>query len=335
MPNPPVKPALPAHAVTALAALLVFLAATAITVGVASPVAAAPRPSPSATHGIVHVATTPAPTPTRTPSSAPPLISYSTSWLSGHGSPQIDGVQAQSAILVDLDRHQVLWARSADQARATASLAKIVTVLVALDHAPLERVVTVPASAVDNDPQHTTMGLNAGDQVTVRELLYGIFLVSGNDAAETLAQTLEPRDRFIADMNAKAAALGMRSSHFANPTGLDDPGETSTAYDLALATGYFAEHHYDLLALAQQPQVWLYANPGHPEYDLVNLNKLILWPYPGATGLKTGYTWAAGGCVAATAERYGRHLVAVVLGSDVMFSDAAALFDYGWSVTPA
>jgi D-alanyl-D-alanine carboxypeptidase (penicillin-binding protein 5/6) len=262
----------------------------------------------------------------------PPQIAYSEAWLALHGSPPLDGLQAQAAVLVDLDHHQVLWAQDAHDVRAPASLAKVMTVLVALDKEPLEQTVTVPDSAVDNDPDHTTMGLAAGEQVTVRELLYGVFLVSGNDAAETLAQTAEPRAEFIADMNAKAAALGMRDSHFSNPTGLDQAGESSSAYDLALATGYLEEQHPDLLAIAQQPEVWLYANAGHPEFDLVNLNKLILWPYPGATGLKTGYTDAAGGCVAATAERDGRHLVAVVLGSEVMFSDTQRLFDFGFSV---
>lgn len=262
---------------------------------------------------------------------AAPATPAPTAAVASVDSPPIDGMQAAAAVLIDLDRHQVLWSHAADASRAPASLAKIVTVLVAVDKAPLERVVTVPDAAVDTNPDHTTMGLGAGQQVTIRELLYGVFLVSGNDAAETLAQTLEPRAQFIADMNAKAAALGMRSTDFVNPTGLDAPGETSTALDLALATGYLAEHDPGLLAIAQQPEVWLYANAGHPLFDLVNLNKLILWPYDGATGLKTGYTGAAGGCVAATAERSGRHLVAVVLGSDVMFSDAARLFDYGWA----
>jgi serine-type D-Ala-D-Ala carboxypeptidase (penicillin-binding protein 5/6) len=263
---------------------------------------------------------------------APPAIAYSETWAAQHGSPPLDGLQAQAAVLVDLDHHQVLWTQGAHDVRAPASLAKIMTVLVALDKEPLDRTVTVPDGAVDNDPDHTTMGLAAGEQVTVRELLYGVFLVSGNDAAETLAQTAEPRADFIADMNVKAAALGMKDTRLSNPTGLDQPGESSSAYDLALATGYLEEQHPDLLAIAQQPEVWLYANAGHPEFDLVNLNKLILWPYPGATGLKTGYTDAAGGCVAGTAERDGRHLVAVVLGSDVMFSDAQRLFDYGFSV---
>jgi D-alanyl-D-alanine carboxypeptidase (penicillin-binding protein 5/6) len=280
--------------------------------------------------GIAVCAATTAPVVASTPPRPAPLFAYSSSWVRVNPQAGVE-VQAAAAVLVDLDTHQVLWQRGAHDLRAPASLTKLITVLVALDHSRLTDTITVPAGAVDSDPEQTTMGLNAGDQVTVRELMYGIFLDSANDAAEALAQTLIPRDQFIAEMNEKAAALGMEATHFVNPTGLDEPGHQSSAYDLALATGYLAARYPELLEIAQQPEVSLYASVGHPEYDLVNLNKLILWPYPGATGLKTGFTDAAGGCVAATAERDGRHLAAVVLGSDVMFTDAAKLLDYGWS----
>ena len=241
------------------------------------------------------------------------------------------GLEDSASILEDAHTGAIVYQHNAAVRRAPASLTKIMTVLVALDHAPLTQLVTVPAGATTFGPDYSTMGLSAGDQVTVRELLYGVFLASANDAAETLAQTLVPRDQFIAEMNAKAAALGLGGTHFVNPTGVDAAGHYSTAADLARLTRAFEAAHGDLLAIAEQPSVVLYATDGHPEYDLVNLNKLITWPYDGATGLKTGYTERAGGCVAATASRGGRDLVAVVLGDDVMFTDAAKLFDYGWS----
>ena len=274
------------------------------------------QPTPVSTPSIAAPATpTPAPAPTPVPLPASPDL----------------GLQAAAAVLMDADTGRVMWAAGGHDRRAPASLTKLVTVMVALDHAPLERLVTVPAGAVGFDPSaNTLMGLSAGDVVSVRELLYGIFLVSGNDAAETLAQTLIPRDQFIAEMNAKVAGLGLTDTHFVNPTGLDAGGHFSSAYDLAVITRAFWRQHGDLLAIALQPQVQLYATPGHPEYDLVNLNKLVLWPYPGANGLKTGFTAAAGGCVAGTASRDGRNLIAIVLGDDVMFSDAATLFDWGW-----
>lgn len=237
-----------------------------------------------------------------------------------------------SALVVDLDTHAVLWQFWPTSVRPTASLAKVFTVMVAMDHAQsLDQQVTVPPGGEDDNPEDSVMGLQVGDTVTIRDLVDGVWLASGDDAAETLARTLVPRDQFIAEMNAKAAALGLTGTHFVNPTGVDASGHYSTAADLARLTRAFAAQHGDLLAIAEQPSVVLYATDGHPEYDLVNLNKLITWPYDGATGLKTGYTARAGGCVAATASRGGRDLVAVVLGDDVMFTDAAKLFDYGWS----
>src|SRR5205807_3817834 len=96
----------------------------------------------------------------------------------------------------------------------------------------------------------TTMGLSAGEVVTVRDLMYGMFLVSGNDAAETLARVFTSRDRFVQLMNDKAAALGMRDSHFTNPTGLDDPGLRASAFDLAVAASTVASRYPALLPVA-------------------------------------------------------------------------------------
>jgi D-alanyl-D-alanine carboxypeptidase (penicillin-binding protein 5/6) len=246
-------------------------------------------------------------------------------------SPDI-GLQAAAAVLMDQDTGHVMWQAGGHDRRAPASLTKMVTVLVALDHAPLTQQVTVPGGATVFGSESTLMGLSAGEVVTVRELLYGVFLVSGNDAAETFAQTLIPRPQFIAEMNAKVAEMGLSDTHFVNPTGLDAPGQYTSAYDMAVITRYFVQHHPELLAIAGLTDVQLYATPGHSEYDLVNLNKLVLWPYPGATGLKTGFTAAAGGCVAGTASRDGRNRIAIVLGDDVMFSDAGKLFDWGWGL---
>lgn len=240
------------------------------------------------------------------------------------------GLRDSASILLDAGTGHVLYEHNSGERRAPASLTKIVTVMVALDAAPLTREVTVPASATRWGPLDAVMGLQPGERLTVRELMYGIFLASGNDAAETLAQTLMPRNQFIEAMNARASGLGLSATRFVNPTGMDAAGHYSTAADLAVITRAFVALHGDLLAIASLPSVALYATAGHPEYDLVNLNKLVLWPYMGATGLKTGYTPEAGGCVAATATRGARTLVSVVLGDDVMFTDAGRLFDYGW-----
>lgn len=261
---------------------------------------------------------------------APP---FSSTWMRRAVSPQLR-FQAASGVVVDVDNRALLWARDPNAIRAPASLAKIMTAMVAADLAPLDRQVRVPAEAAGVEADSTVMGLSAGEVVTLRELMYGVFLSSGNDAAETLAGSLTSREHFIQLMNRKAADLGMRDSHFTNPTGLDDPLMRTTAYDMAVAAATLAAHYPDLLAVAGSRQAVLAGGSGHKAFDLHALNRLLAM-YPGATGLKTGYTGDAGYCLAGTATRGGRHLVAVVMGDGLsLTADAVKLLDYGFSVTP-
>jgi serine-type D-Ala-D-Ala carboxypeptidase (penicillin-binding protein 5/6) len=258
---------------------------------------------------------------------------FSTTWLQQTSSPQL-GFQGASGVLVDIDDRAVLWERDAHAARAPASLAKIMTAMVAADLAPLDRQVRVPAEAAAVEADSTVMGLSAGEVVTLRDLMYGVFLSSGNDAAETLAGSLTDRHHFIDLMNRKAADLGMVDSHFTNPTGLDDPAMRTTAYDLAVASATLAADYPELLAVAGSRQMALAAGAGHKAFDLHALNRLV-GLYPGATGLKTGYTGDAGYCLVGTATRGDRHLVAVVMGDGLtLTADAVKLLDYGFSVTP-
>jgi D-alanyl-D-alanine carboxypeptidase (penicillin-binding protein 5/6) len=264
--------------------------------------------------------------------------SFATTWLVGHPQPNLD-VHGRADVLVDVDRKQVLWQREAHTPRAPASLAKLVTAMVAADLAPLDRSVSVTArtdvAAVRQvEPASTVMGLDAGETLTVRELLYGLFLRSGNDAAETLGSGLEPRDRFIQRMNQKAAALGMRDSHFTTPVGLDDPAMKTSPYDLALAAAAITSAYPDLLAISGTPSIQVPQTATHKAFGLVNYNKLVIpgnpYTYQGATGMKTAFTDDAGPCMVATASRKGRRLVAVVMNSDNFFADATKLLDYGF-----
>jgi D-alanyl-D-alanine carboxypeptidase len=255
------------------------------------------------------------------PRPAPKPAALATDWLALHPQPDLD-VHAESAVLVDTDTREVVWARDEHSQRPPASLTKLMTVMVASDLAPLDRQVTVPAEVAQLESDSTMMGLSPGDTVSVRELMYGIFLVSGNDAAETLARTLVDRDRFVRLMNEKAAQLGMRDTHFTNPTGLDDPGLRTSAYDLAVAGLTIATRYPDLMPIA-----------GAKDHGYLHSLIKLLVTYPGATGLKTGYTDDAGYCVVGTATRGSRHLVAVVLHSDLALTqDAQRLLDYGFSI---
>ena len=169
------------------------------------------------------------------------------------------------------------------------------------------------------------------DRVTLEDLYYGVFLDSGNDAAETLARTLVSRTRFIALMNQRAQKLGLTATYFSNPSGLDEPALTSSAYDLAVLTRELVRTHPEILPIAATKELWIPPTADHGGYSAVNPNKLLK-TYPGATGLKTGQTDDAGGCVVATATRGGRHLLAVVMNSNVFFTDAGRLLDYGFAV---
>jgi D-alanyl-D-alanine carboxypeptidase (penicillin-binding protein 5/6) len=212
--------------------------------------------------------------------------------------------------------------------------------MVAADLAPLDRTVTVTASTDADavrkaEPTSTVMGLTAGERLTVRELLYGVFLRSGNDAAETLGGGIVSRARFVELMNQKAASLHMAESHFTSPVGLDDPAMRSSAYDLAIAAATIVRRYPAVLAISGAASITLPATATHQAFDMTNYNKLVVpgsgFAYAGATGMKTAFTDDAGQCMVATATRGGRRLAAVVLDSDVFFTDATRLLDYGFS----
>ncbi len=234
-------------------------------------------------------------------------------------------------MLVDVSAGRVLWARNPESLRAPASLTKMVTAMVAVDTSPLDRSLTVTESALRVEPN--LMGLKAGERLTVRELLYGLLLDSGNDAAEVLAGGLMSRELFVARMNDKAVSLGMSHTHFSNPSGLDQPGQYSDALDLAIAAGWLLTSYPDLATIVATKQTVLPSSPSHQAYSPYNLN-LLLGRYPGANGVKTGFTDEAGGCIAAAARRGDRQLVAVVLGSDTFATDAQKLIDWGWTQAP-
>jgi len=239
-------------------------------------------------------------------------------------------IKARSAIMVDLDTGKTLYQLDPHGRHAPASLTKVVTALVALDHLRLDETITVPMSINQIPWDSTRMGLRAGERLTVRELVYGLFLNSGNDAAVTLSEAAMPRTEFVGLMNAKAAVLGMTDTHFVNPIGLDDAGHFTSAADLARAGAELMRRFPEVAAMAATPSLTLPATATHHAYALYNLNELVR-KYPGATGLKTGWTGHAGGCLIATATREGRHLLVVVLASPRIFDEAAALLDYGFA----
>jgi serine-type D-Ala-D-Ala carboxypeptidase (penicillin-binding protein 5/6) len=248
------------------------------------------------------------------------------------GAPSADlGLHAKSAVLIDLDGNRVLWAAGAHLRRPPASLTKLMTAVVATELVGLDASVTVTGEAASAEPSR--MGLTAGETLTVRDLVYGALLPSGNDAALALGTGIVPIDHFLALMNAKAAYLHLHDTHFSTPNGLTDPDNYTSSYDLAVLSSYIVRYHPELAAIAGTRDHVIPATGTHPAFYPHNVNH-FLDVYPGATGLKTGFTDDAGGCLIATATRNGRHLLLVLMGSDIMFGDGVKLMDHGFA-TPA
>jgi D-alanyl-D-alanine carboxypeptidase len=269
----------------------------------------------------------------RANASAPAPIdkfTFSNYWLATHPQPDLP-IHGQAAYLVDLDTRMVMWARDPETMRAPASLTKLMTAMVAVDDAgSLDRVVTVTKESTQVIP--SVMGLSPGEKLTLRQLIDGLFLDSGNDAAEAIAQGIVPRDRFIQQMNLKAGSIGLTATHFTNPSGLDAPGHVMSAHDIAHVAAYLDQYYPELAAIAATKDIAITATADHKAFYPHNVNALI-GTYPGATGLKTGLTGNAGGCMLATATRDGRHLVAVVLNATLHSTDdARILLNYGFSV---
>ncbi len=273
--------------------------------------------------------------PTATARPLPPIkvLAFSTSWIKKHPIAEVPSINGRAAIVVDVTSGQVLYWQSAATRYPEASLTKMMTAMVADDIAPLDQLITVIPQATQVEPNH--MGISAGEQLTLRELLDGMLLDSGNDAAEAVAQGIVDRDRFIDLMNQKAAGMRLINTRFANPSGLDDPNHYSSAYDLAVMADTLLQQYPDLAQIVHTRQIHISATATHKAFAPYNLDRL-LWSYPGAIGVKPGYTGDAGYCLAAAATRGGRTIIVVVLGSTQHFTDAATLLDFGFRhpVTP-
>jgi len=273
----------------------------------------------------------PTPAPSATPAPSPrPALPRPAATARPIPPPAVD---AQEVALVNLDTGRFLWQSNAHRPWAPASLTKIFTAMVAVDLMGMNTTITVPASITQLPTDSTFMGLTPGERLTVRELLYGVFLNSGNDAAETLASAVTSRSTFIADMNAKAARLGLRTTHFVNPTGLDATGQYSSASDLAVAATYLEYRYAGLVGIAATPAITIPATATHKAFTLVNLNRL-LHTYPGAYGLKTGWTEVALGCLITTSSRGGHRLLAVMLGAPnrTVYAEMPKVLDYGFEL---
>ena len=231
------------------------------------------------------------------------------------------GTSAQSAILIEASSGRALYEQNPDQQMLIASTTKIMTAIVALESCALdERVEITQAHMVEG----SSMYLKPGETLTMEELLYGLMLCSGNDAALAVADYCGPGvEAFVEKMNDKAADLGMTNTSFANPNGLDADTHYSTARDMAALAAY-AMQNETFARIVSTERITIGGR------TMVNHNKL-LGAYDGCVGLKTGYTKAAGRTLVSCAVRGDLQLIAVTLKDGNDWADHTALFDYGFS----
>ena len=246
-------------------------------------------------------------------------------------------VSGKSALLMDMETGTVLYAQNEHARLAPASVTKVMTMLLimeAIDDGRIGWDDTVIASEAAAAKGGSQIYLKVGESMTVTDMVKSIAVSSANDCACAMAEHIAGSESAFVDlMNKRAAELGMQDTHFVNCTGLDDGEDAqnhlTSAYDIALMSRELMKNHPDIQKFTT---IWMDTVRGGA-FGLSNTNKLVRF-YPGATGLKTGFTSGAGYCLSATAERDGMGLIAVVMGCDTSqnrFTACKQLLDYGFA----
>lgn len=241
--------------------------------------------------------------------------------------PSALGTKALSAVLLDKLTGEVIYQKKANERLSIASTTKIMSAIVVLENADLDAIHTV--TYAEASVEGSSLGIRAGDRISIKNLLYGLMLVSGNDASYALADaTAGSVEAFVILMNNKAKELGLKNTHFTNPAGLSDDEHYCSAYDLARITAYALDNalfcnlcslsEYEISFISPQKSVHLY-----------NHNRLLR-TYDGCIGVKTGFTERAGRCLVSAAERKGQTLIAVTLNDGDDWKDHKKLLDYGF-----
>lgn len=238
-------------------------------------------------------------------------------------------ISARAAILIEWQTGTVLLEKRGFTRMHPASLTKMMTALLAVELGRLEDLVHVSEEAASQ--VGSSMNLRPGDVFTLQDLLYGLMLVSGNDAAWAIAEHIcnGKASEFFKLMNQRAKELGAINTRFENPHGLTDPNHYTTAFDLAIIAKACMRHPYFKQLVATKEKDAIEAESG-VRLSLENTNRL-LWFVPGADGVKTGTTQAAGQCLVASATRDGMRLLSVVLDSMDRWRDTSTLLEYGFS----
>jgi D-alanyl-D-alanine carboxypeptidase len=237
-------------------------------------------------------------------------------------------ILAKSWALIDGRTGEVLTSHAGAEKRLIASTTKLMTAYVAMKDLPLGKI--VKAQPYEYEYGESVMGLRAGERISVHDLLYGLILLSAGDAAHTLAvDAAGTQKKFVAQMNRYAAALGLTDTHYANPVGLDEKGNYSSALDLAALTREL-ERIPAFARIADARAATL--RSVHPPQHIESINELLEMA-PWVTGVKTGHTWKAGYVLVGSGSRHGIKLIAVAIDAptdETRFSDCLELLEWGF-----
>ena len=247
----------------------------------------------------------------------------------------LSNVTAKSVLVYDLTNDKTIYEKLPSTRLPMASLTKIMTAVIALENRRGDDKYIVSADSLVGE---NSMGLSENEVLNLEQLLYGLLLPSGNDAAEVLAANHRTgRDGFIKDMNQKAASLGLTDTLFNNPSGLEDGfDQYSTAYDLLVMTRYALEKHPEFARIVSTAEYVIPLNSDHSGYHLYNETNLLT-TYEGVKGVKTGYTQSAGLCLVTYLDYKGHKIIAVMLNSQNRREEMINLLNYAlksYGITP-
>lgn len=231
---------------------------------------------------------------------------------------------AESAVLIDSKTGRIMYSLNHNLRRPMASTTKIMTALLAIEYGELDSIVKVKSSAVG--VEGSSIYLAKDEEILLKDLVYGLMLRSGNDAAVAIAEHISGSvDKFVELMNKKAKDIGAINTNFVNPHGLHDPNHFSTAYDLAIITREAMK--MDFFREVSKARTWVADREINQYFS--NKNDVV-WKYKGGDGVKIGYTRVAGRCLVASATRDEMQLIAVVINDGNWFNDSYRMLDYGF-----
>ncbi len=255
-----------------------------------------------------------------------------TDWLTNH--PQDLQLSSKGAVILDYETRQILLDNNMHAKLPPASITKVLTAVVALENYKTDKLCTVSEKASEVEPYKIIM--KPGEKMSVEDLLYGMMMISANDAAEVLAECdPEGREAFMNKMNQKVKELGLTDSHFVTPNGLDDKDHYSSAFDIATITEYAIRTQPNFLKYMGRVDDYSVAATDHNEPHSFYQLSTLLKTFPGMEGAKTGFTYDAGNTYIGVASRDGRRIIIVYFDAFSKTYDATTMLEQGFFLNPA